>query len=162
MGDEKKLEDGTTVDTNNTGNNNQSSKTFTQEQVNEIVSKRVSELNKKIDTLTSDLSTEKENSEKYSKELTDLRNRDIAYKSGVPSKFVDFAVFEASKLVSDKKTFESAIKDVIDSNKELFNVQPTTNYRSGSSANTNDTRVKNNSNNIDEAVQKFLKDRHLK
>ena len=108
---------------------------FTQEQLNSIISNRINPLNQKISDLTAQLEQANKLSESYLSELTGYKNREVATKQGVPSKFVDFAVFEASKLAINGKSFEDAMKEYVSSNQQLFNV-PNNNSQVASSTNT--------------------------
>ena len=100
----------------------QSQALFTQEQLNSIISNRINPLNQKISELNSELEHTRKLSESYLSELTGYKNREVATSQGVPSKFVDFAVFEASKLAINGKSFEDAMKEYVSSNKQLFNI----------------------------------------
>ena len=95
---------------------------FTQEQLNSIISNRINPLNQKISDLTNQLEQANKLSESYLSELTGYKNREVATKQGVPSKFVDFAVFEASKLAINGKSFEDAMKEYVSSNQQLFGI----------------------------------------
>ena len=100
--------------------NNASQALFTQEQLNSIISNRVNPLNQKITDLSNQLAQAQQLSQSYLNELTGYKHREIATKVGVPDKFVDFAVFEASKLAVDGKGFEDAMKEYVTSNQQLF------------------------------------------
>lgn len=95
---------------------------FTQEQLNSIISGRVNPLNQKIQELNTQLAQAQQLSQSYLNELTGFKNRESAVKAGVPSQFVDFAVFEASKLAVNGKSFDDAIKEYVASNGQLFGV----------------------------------------
>ena len=106
---------------------------FTQEQLNSIISGRINPLNQKISELNAQLAQAQQLSQSYLNELTGFKQRDAAVKAGVPTQFVDFAVFEANKLAVNGKSFEDAIKEYVASNGSLFGVsqngsqvQPTT------------------------------------
>lgn len=95
---------------------------FTQEQLNSIISGRINPLNQKIQELNTQLSQAQQLSQSYLNELTGFKNRESAVKAGVPAQFVDFAVFEASKLAVNGKSFDDAIKEYVASNGQLFGV----------------------------------------
>jgi hypothetical protein len=95
---------------------------FTQEQLNSIISGRINPLNQKIQELNAQLAQAQQLSQSYLNELTCFKNRESAVKAGVPAQFVDFAVFEASKLAVNGKSFEDAMKEYVASNGSLFGV----------------------------------------
>ena len=95
---------------------------FTQEQLNSIISGRINPLNQKISELNAQLAQAQQLSQSYLNELTGFKQRDAAVKAGVPTQFVDFAVFEANKLAVNGKTFDVAIKEYVASNGSLFGV----------------------------------------
>lgn len=95
---------------------------FTQEQLNSIISGRINPLNQKIQDLNTQLAQAQQLSQSYLNELTGYKNREAATKAGVPAQFVDFAVFEASKLAVNGKSFDDAIKEYVASNGQLFGV----------------------------------------
>ena len=95
---------------------------FTQEQLNSIISGRINPLNQKISELNAQLAQAQQLSQSYLNELTGFKQRDAAVKAGVPTQFVDFAVFEANKLAVNGKSFEDAIKEYVASNGQLFGV----------------------------------------
>lgn len=95
---------------------------FTQEQLNSIISGRINPLNQKIQELNTQLAQAQQLSQSYLNELTGFKNRESAVKAGVPAQFVDFAVFEASKLAVNGKSFEDAMKEYVASNGSLFGV----------------------------------------
>ena len=95
---------------------------FTQEQLNSIISGRINPLNQKIQELNTQLTQAQQLSQSYLNELTSYKNRESATKAGVPAQFVDFAVFEASKLAVNGKSFDDAIKEYVASNGQLFGV----------------------------------------
>lgn len=108
------------VVTNQQAQNNQA--LFTQEQLNSIISGRINPLNQKISELNAQLAQAQQLSQSYLNELTGFKQRDAAVKAGVPTQFVDFAVFEANKLAVNGKSFEDAIKEYVASNGSLFGV----------------------------------------
>jgi hypothetical protein len=110
---------------NNVGYTNVAQSTqavFTQEQLNSIISGRINPLNQSISDLKTQLADSQKLNASYLNELNGFKNRDSAVKAGVPSQFVDFAVFEANKLAVGGKTFDDAIKEYVASNASLFGV----------------------------------------
>ena len=95
---------------------------FTQEQLNSIISGRINPLKQKINDLNAQLAQAQQLSQSYLNELTGFKQRDMAVKAGVPTQFVDFAVFEANKLAVNGKSFDDAIKEYVASNGQLFGV----------------------------------------
>ena len=122
------------VVTNQQVQNNQA--LFTQEQLNSIISGRINPLNQKISELNAQLAQAQQLSQSYLNELTGFKQRDIAVKAGVPTQFVDFAVFEANKLAVNGKTFEDALREYVSSNGSLFGV-----FQNGSQVNPTQTPV---------------------
>lgn len=108
------------VVTNQSAQNNQA--LFTQEQLNSIISGRINPLNQKISELNAQLTQAQQFSQSYLNELTGFKQRDVAVKTGVPTQFVDFAVFEANKLAVNGKTFEDALKEYVASNGSLIGI----------------------------------------
>lgn len=104
---------------------------FTQEQLNSIISGRINPLNQKIQELSSQLAQAQQLSQSYLTELTGFKNRDIAIKAGVPAQFVDFAVFEASKLAVNGKSFNDAMKEYVALNGSIFGVSQMNNQVDG-------------------------------
>ena len=100
---------------------------FTQEQLNSIISGRIAPLNQKVSDLTSQLQQAQAVANGYLNELTGYKQRDVVNKAGVPAQFVDFVVFEANKLAVNGKSFEDAVKEYTDTNKQLFVAPQATN-----------------------------------
>ena len=110
----------------NTGVNTQpQGNTFTQEQLNAIIGTRVSSLNNKIQDLTNQLAAAQQLANNYASQVTNYQQRDIVVNSGVPTQFVDYVRYEASKLAVNGKSFEDAVKEFTKSNEALFSSQPT-------------------------------------
>lgn len=108
------------VVTNQQAQNNQA--LFTQEQLNSIISGRITSLSQKISELNAQLTQAQQFSQSYLNELTGFKQRDAAVKAGVPTQFVDFTVFEANKLAVNGKTFGDALKEYVASNGSLYGV----------------------------------------
>lgn len=94
--------------------------TFTQEQVNGIVQNRVNALNQKVSELTNQLAQSQQLANTYYTELNGFKQREAVINAGVPSQFVDFAVFEANKLAVNGKGFDDAVKEYVAANQQLF------------------------------------------
>lgn len=110
----------------NTGVNTQpQGNMFTQEQLNAIIGTRVSSLNSKIQDLTSQLAAAQQLANNYASQVTNYQQRDTVVNSGVPTQFVDYVRYEASKLAVNGKSFEDAVKEFTKSNEALFSSQPT-------------------------------------
>lgn len=93
---------------------------FTQEQLNGIIQGRVNPLNQRITDLNQQLAQSQQLANSYLAELTGYKNREVAMSAGIPAHLVDFAVFEASKLAVNGKSFADAIKEFMTSNQQLF------------------------------------------
>lgn len=100
--------------------NPQGQATFTQEQVNGIVQNRVNALNQKVSELTNQLAQSQQLANTYYTELTGFKQREAVINAGVPSQFVDFAVFESNKLAVNGKSFDDAVKEYVTANQQLF------------------------------------------
>ena len=146
--------------TNNVGYTNVAQNTqavFTQEQLNSIISGRVNPLNQSISELKTQLADSQKLNASYLNEINGFKNRDSAVKAGVPSQFVDFAVFEANKLAVGGKTFEDAIKEYVASNASLFGVSNAGNQVTAptSPAGANTTQSNAGSSQIAGQLQSF-------
>ena len=160
--------------------------TFTQEQLNSIISSRINPLNQKVAELSSQLAKAEKLTAQYHEELEGYKHKEIALKEGIPNNMVDYAIYSASKMVSKEKTFEDALKEFKASNEALFGVtQQAGGTEDGSTqadnkdqqaqGNTDDKQVTQQSKQIvnmqsgsnattgakteAEAVQEYLKDR---
>ena len=118
--------------------NPQGQATFTQEQVNGIVQNRVNALNQKVSELTNQLAQSQQLANTYYTELNGFKQREAVIKAGVPSQFVDFAVFEANKLAVNGKSFDDAVKEYVAANQQLF-VIPQVQSNQVAPANNNNT-----------------------
>lgn len=118
--------------------NPQGQATFTQEQVNGIVQNRVNALNQKVSELTNQLAQSQQLANTYYTELNGFKQREAVINAGVPSQFVDFAVFEANKLAVNGKSFDDAVKEYVAANQQLF-VIPQVQSNQVAPANNNNT-----------------------
>lgn len=106
----------------NAPQNNGTQAVFTQEQLNSIISGRVNPLTQKINELTAQLNQAQATSNGYLNELTGLKQRNFVSNLGIPNQMLDFVVFESNKLAVNGKSFEDAVKEYTESNKQLFGV----------------------------------------
>ena len=118
--------------------NPQGQATFTQEQVNGIVQNRVNALNQKVSELTNQLAQSQQLANTYYTELNGFKQREAVINAGVPSQFVDFAVFEANRLAVNGKSFDDAVKEYVAANQQLF-VIPQVQSNQVAPANNNNT-----------------------
>lgn len=158
--------------------------TFTQEQLNSIISSRINPLNQKVSELSSQLAKAEKLTAQYHDELEGYKHKEIALKEGIPSNMVDYAIYGASKMVSKDKTFEDALKEFKAANEALFGVtqQADGNKDGSTQAEDNDQNAQGSTATVTkqqtqvvnmqsgsntntgaeteaEAVQKYLKDR---
>ena len=140
---------------------NNSQRLFTQEQVNNIVAERVNGTTNKYNVLKTQYETLSNNLTAAVDELQTYKNRELATKAGVQSQFVDFALYEAKKLMTDKKGIDVAITEFVKANPYVTNdVTSTNNANNVNNKGTNTTGF-NGQNNVDTSVdaevEAFLK-----
>lgn len=145
---------------------NNSQRLFTQDQVNDIVAERVNGATNKYNVLKTQYETLSNNLTAAVNELQTYKNRELAEKAGVKSQFVDFALYEAKKLTTDKKGIDVAITEFVKANPYVTNdVTSTNNANNVTNKGTNTTGF-NSQNNVDTSVdaevEAFLKARGLK
>lgn len=99
---------------------------FTQEQLNSIIGQRLAAEKSKYDTLSQQYAQLTQQSQSYLTELAGYKNKEIAVNAGVPTQFIDYAIYEASKLAVNNKSFEDAMKEFVASNGALFGVSQQT------------------------------------
>ena len=159
--------------------------TFTQEQLNSIISGRINPLNQKVSELSTQLAKAEKLTAQYHDELENYKRKEIALKEGISADLVDYAIFGASKLVSKDKSFEDALKEFKAANTTLFGgTQQASGSENGSTqTNNNGQQAQQNSSTVnqqtptqtvnmtsgtnanqgtatvEEEVQKYLKDR---
>lgn len=95
---------------------------FTQEQLNAIVSSRVNNLNQKVADLTQKLADANASVNTYKAQVEDYQNKEVAKSMGIADEFVEFAIFNAKKSVSDSKPFKDALKEYADANKQFLHI----------------------------------------
>ncbi len=103
---------------------------FTQEQVNEIVSKRVNELNAEKVALTQSIEQYKGQLQKANEQITGYVEQASLSKAGIDPRFSSFLTFEARQLAqAGKTTFEEALTAIVQETGSLYLpqqvVQPT-------------------------------------
>ncbi|HHU52714.1 MAG TPA: hypothetical protein GXZ43_01355 [Clostridiaceae bacterium] len=114
------------------GNNAGSEKTFTQEDVNNIVSQRLEQEKKKMpskeeleafkkwqeDQKTAEEKRAEKDAEynQMQAELNLYKNKEKVTKAGINPEFAEFAVFEVSKQVNDSTDFDTALTSWIEAN----------------------------------------------
>ena len=145
---------------------NNSQRLFTQDQVNDIVAERVNVTTNKYNVLKTQYETLSNNLTAAVNELQTYKNRELAEKAGVKSQFIDFALYEAQKLTTDKKGIDVAITEFVKANPYVTNdVTSTNNANNVTNKGTNTTGF-NGQNNVDTSVdaevESFLKARGLK
>lgn len=82
-------------------------KTFTQKEMDEIVSERLKRERKNSEKASGE-------AEKTAKENAELKNSLACYKAGVKEDCIEDAVVLAGRLVNDKTDFEAALKKVLE------------------------------------------------
>lgn len=115
---------------------NQSEKTFTQAEVDAIITRRLAKEKKgmpdeaeltafrawkdsqqteqqRMNTITQERDTAKSDLAAAQAKIEQYEREKLMLKKGVPAEDVDYYVFKAGKLVSDSKTFEQAADEVI-------------------------------------------------
>lgn len=100
--------------------NQQSAGLFNQEQVNAIVSGRVSGLNAKIAELTKANETLKQDAESFKTKFAELEQSSALTAAGIPSNLVDYVKFEVNKLSSNGKSFADNLKDYVTANQSFI------------------------------------------
>lgn len=93
---------------------------FNQEQVNAIVSGRVSQLNAKIAELTKENGTLKADAESYKNKFAELEQTSALTAAGIPANLTDYVKFEVSKLASNGKSFSDNLTDYVKANQAFI------------------------------------------
>lgn len=123
----------------------EANETLTQDQVNDIVKKRVFKERQKVenelknnddykaylewrDNQKSEIEKQNEKmqalnseNESYKKELSYLKNKELVIKAGVNAKFLNYVTYEVSNSTDEKKPFNEALTEFLESNKEFLN-----------------------------------------
>ena len=140
---------------------NNSQRLLTQDQVNDIVAERVNGITAKYNALNTQYEQLSKNLTTAVNELQTYKNKELATKAGVQSQFVDFVLYKAEQMTTDKKGIESAIADFVKANPYVTNdVTSTNNTNNVTNKGTNTTGL-NGQNNVDTSVdaevEAFLK-----
>ena len=137
---------------------NNSQRLLTQDQVNDIVAERVNGMTAKYNALNTQYEQLSKNLTTAVNELQTYKNKELATKAGVQSQFVDFVLYEASKMTTDKKGIESAIADFVKANPYVTSNVTTENNTNNNGKNTTGFNSQNNvDTSVDAEVEAFLK-----
>ena len=143
---------------------NNSQRLLTQNQVNDIVAERVNGITAKYNALNTQYEQLSKNLTTAVNELQTYKNKELATKAGVQSQFVDFVLYKAEQMTTDKKGIESAIADFVKANPYVTSNVTTENNTNNKGTNT--TTGFNSQNNVDTSVdaevEAFLKARGYK
>lgn len=143
---------------------NNSQRLLTQDQVNDIVAERVNGITAKYNALNTQYEQLSKNLTTAVNELQTYKNKELATKAGVQSQFVDFVLYKAEQMTTDKKGIESAIADFVKANPYVTSNVTTENNTNNKGTNT--TTGFNSQNNVDTSVdaevEAFLKARGYK
>lgn len=138
---------------------NNSQRLLTQDQVNDIVAERVNGMTAKYNALNTQYEQLSKNLTTAVNELQSYKNKELATKAGVQSQFVDFVLYKAEQMTTDKKGIESAIADFVKANPYVTSNVTTENNTNKKGTNT--TTGFNSQNNVDTSVdaevEAFLK-----
>ena len=142
---------------------NNSQRLLTQDQVNDIVAERVNGITAKYNALNTQYEQLSKNLTTAVNELQTYKNKELATKAGVQSQFVDFVLYEAEKMTTDKKGIESAIADFVKANPYVTSNVTTENNTNNKSTNTTGFNSQNNvDTSVDAEVEAFLKSKGYK
>ena len=137
---------------------NNSQRLLTQDQVNDIVAERVNGITAKYNALNTQYEQLSKNLTTAVNELQSYKNKELATKAGVQSQFVDFVLYEANKMTTDKKGIESAIADFVKANPYVTSNVTTENNTNNKGTNTTGFNSQNNvDTSVDAEVEAFLK-----
>ena len=137
---------------------NNSQRLLTQDQVNDIVAERVNGITAKYNALNTQYEQLSKNLTTAVNELQSYKNKELATKAGVQSQFVDFVLYEANKMTTDKKGIESAIADFVKANPYVTSNVTTENNTNNNGKNTTGFNSQNNvDTSVDAEVEAFLK-----
>ena len=140
---------------------NNSQRLLTQDQVNDIVAERVNGITAKYNALNTQYEQLSKNLTTAVNELQTYKNKELATKAGVQSQFVDFVLYKAEQMTTDKKGIDVAITEFVKANPYVTNdVTSTNNTNNVTNKGTNTTGF-NGQNNVDTSVdaevEAFLK-----
>lgn len=138
---------------------NNSQRLLTQDQVNDIVAERVNGMTAKYNALNTQYEQLSKNLTTAVNELQTYKNKELATKAGVQSQFVDFVLYKAEQMTTDKKGIESAIADFVKANPYVTsNVTTENNTNNNNGTNTTGFNSQNNvDTSVDAEVEAFLK-----
>ena len=131
---------------------------LTQDQVNDIVAERVNGITAKYNALNTQYEQLSKNLTTAVNELQSYKNKELATKAGVQSQFVDFVLYKAEQMTTDKKGIESAIADFVKANPYVTSNVTTENNTNNNGKNTTGFNSQNNvDTSVDAEVEAFLK-----
>ena len=137
---------------------NNSQRLLTQDQVNDIVAERVNGMTAKYNALNTQYEQLSKNLTDAVSELQTYKNKELATKAGVQSQFVDFVLYKAEQMTTDKKGIESAIADFVKANPYVTSNVTTENNTNNKGTNTTGFNSQNNvDTSVDAEVDAFLK-----
>ena len=137
---------------------NNSQRLLTQDQVNDIVAERVNGITAKYNALNTQYEQLSKNLTTAVNELQTYKNKELATKAGVQSQFVDFVLYKAEQMTTDKKGIESAIADFVKANPYVTSNVTTENNTNNKGTNTTGFNSQNNvDTSVDAEVEAFLK-----
>ena len=137
---------------------NNSQRLLTQDQVNDIVAERVNGITAKYNALNTQYEQLSKNLTTAVNELQTYKNKELATKAGVQSQFVDFVLYKAEQMTTDKKGIESAIADFVKANPYVTSNVTTENNTNNDGKNTTGFNSQNNvDTSVDAEVEAFLK-----
>ena len=137
---------------------NNSQRLLTQDQVNDIVAERVNGITAKYNALNTQYEQLSKNLTTAVNELQSYKNKELATKAGVESQFVDFVLYKAEQMTTDKKGIESAIADFVKANPYVTSNVTTENNTKKKKKNTTGFNSQNNvDTSVDAEVEAFLK-----
>ena len=137
---------------------NNSQRLLTQDQVNDIVAERVNGITAKYNALNTQYEQLSKNLTTAVNELQSYKNKELATKAGVESQFVDFVLYKAEQMTTDKKGIESAIADFVKANPYVTSNVTTENNTNNNGKNTTGFNSQNNvDTSVDAEVEAFLK-----
>ena len=136
---------------------NNSQRLLTQDQVNDIVAERVNGITAKYNALNTQYEQLSKNLTTAVNELQSYKNKELATKAGVQSQFVDFVLYKAEQMTTDKKGIESAIADFVKANPYVTSNVTTENNTNNNGTNTGFNSQNNVDTSVDAEVEAFLK-----
>ena len=142
---------------------NNSQRLFTQDQLNDIIAERVNVITSKYNTLNTQYEQLSKNLTTAVNELQSYKNKELATKAGVQSQFIDFVLYEANKMTTDKKGIDSAIADFVKVNPYVTSSVTAENNNNNNGTNTTGFNSQNNvDTSVDAEVEAFLKSKGYK